>query len=919
MTPPRPPRVTEPDVRAALREMAAAARLAPFAAEASWHDVLFRPDGAGGDELAGPDRPDGALLDAVAAELAALTARFGGLADRARTSWLEDVLRVKRLPVVPDRVVAHVEADPKTAPAVLPRGTVLRGGKDHFGNERRYRTRDPLTAHGAALVGVRSLVPGGDPAGRPGLAGAAPDFPLSPHGASSPPAPHRMRIHSPALAFPGGDQDVELRFLGATGVAGLAGARWRWSPVEGPPPDGDAEAGVPAVVAGSVVRLRMSGGCGAPEGGDPWLECELPDHEGPPEDLGFTGLRVAVTRSGVAPDAGFYNDGSVDVTKEFQPFGAVAKRGDAFYLRCDEAFGKVVRTLTIRVTVLTGKTALDSAAGGSGVPNHLLEKIVEAALFLSDAGDAVQQARWGRIVEDVRDSSAPGVVWQRRASDGWEPLADPSDTLDSVSPASLPPNEALSQPFAPAGQPGRYVRAFLESGDFGWADYREKLAAFATAAVGGMDAEMPTPPVPPVVSAITIDYSTAEVEPTRVESLSGWRRALRPPTGVFRPFRRDVGEGLAGMVALGLDLPDSARGSSVSLWLDVDAAALCGDPDPGTTPEGPAAGGWQWWDGSAWHPLPVADASRRLREPGLLRFVAPADWATGCSDVDAAAGRWIRLATPRADQLGRVRGVVVDAVVADYVSGAPDPADDPTPATALPVGAIKGALTPVAGVKKVTNLASERGRGPEGDAEYGARASALVRHRRRAVTPWDYEQLVRVGVPEVRALRCLPHTDRSGGRAPGSVALVVVPDRPDERAPVPSVGLAERVVEVLAPAAPVGPSISVLCPLYAPVTVEAEILLGRGVAALSGLESITASLESALHPAGSSSGPVAWGRTLYASWLVSLLEGHPDVDAVTRFLLCDDEGNPTEQVDVDPCRGLTCSSGAHVLTCREQL
>ena len=69
------------------------------------------------------------------------------------------------------------------------------------------------------------------------------------------------------------------------------------------------------------------------------------------------------------PSAAFYNDGAVDVSKEFQPFGAVAKRGDAFYLRSDEAFAKSLDTVTVTVALLhEGGAVVSSSAGGSGIP-----------------------------------------------------------------------------------------------------------------------------------------------------------------------------------------------------------------------------------------------------------------------------------------------------------------------------------------------------------------------------------------------------------------------------------------------------------------------------------------------------------------------------------------------------------------------
>lgn len=890
--------------------MAAAARLAPFADGDTWYDALFEAGPDGIDRLSLVEEPDRALLAALAEEYAALDRHAATLPERAHVAWLEEILRIPRLPVVPDRVVAHVTVDPKLAPAVVTRDTTLRGGKDAFRNERRYRTLDALTAHGAALAGVRSLAPGGTSPGLPGIAGSAPPFPLAP--SEGPAAPHTMRIHSSALAFEGGDLTARIAFGGASGVTGLTGAVWRYSKA-----DGTTSATTTGILSGSAVSVTLTDGCGAPHGGTPWIECVVPATVPVPETLAFSGVTVQVTgRTPFVPQAAFHNDGAVDVTKEFQPFGAVAKRGDAFYVRSDEAFGKSLATLTISVVVMQeGGAIVSSSAGGSGIPHHVLATLqyhLESAKDKLGGAFGSIEDDWHGIHEVLDDSGEPTVRWQRRVDGTWSPFGSASDRFETVGPVSLG-GPVGSEPFAVAGQPGHYVRAFLSAGDFGWTAYQAAVAYFATRAVAGGTPKpvMPTPPVPPIASRITVTYTTAAVAASKVESTSGWRHATKPGTGTFRPFRRAVSEtGAPGMVAVGFELPDAALGSTVSVWFDVDSAAPCGAADD-------VAAHWQRWAGWAWQDLAVADGSRRLRESGLLRFVAPLDWPTACSDVSAATGRWIRLVTSAPDRLGVVRDVVLDAVLAEFVSRAPDPATDPSSATALPPGTIKGTLSPIRGVKKVTNLASVRGRAPEADQPYLVRASARPRHRDRALTPWDYEQHVALAFPEVAAVRCLPHTNRDGQREPGKVGVVVVPDRPLDPAPRPSVSLTGRVVDALASSRPMGAEAVVLCPLYAAVSVVAKVRLRRGIAALTGKEAITTALEAVLHP--TSIRPTRWGRSLYASTLISFLERQRSVDVVTSFELRDDSGTSVELVEVDACRGLYCSSGAHEVTCEEQL
>ncbi|MFI6567435.1 baseplate J/gp47 family protein [Streptomyces sp. NPDC050534] len=892
-----------------IAAMAAAARLTPFDNETSWYDALFAHV-EGEDVLARPDLPDGALLNALAREYTALDEHVATLPERTHVAWLERILGIPRQPVVPDRVIAHVTVDPKLAPTVVPLGTRLRGGKDAFGNERHYATLDSLTAHGAALVGVRTLHPGGTEPGRPGIANQATKFPLVP--STGPDAVHTLRIYSPALAFDVGDLTARLTFGDAIGMHLLAPAVWRCSK-----PDG----GVGPTTTGTVtdtdsdrsVTVTLSGRCGAPEGETPWIECVIPATAPVPEALAFMTVDVAVVgRTPFVPQAASYNDGAIDVTKEFQPFGAVAKRGDAFYLRSDEAFSKPLKNLTVTVSLMQANGGtLWASAGGSGIPAATAGYLkAQLATVQSQVGSAYAK-HFSDIIAALDDTGDPSVVWQRRVEGQWRRIGNPSDRFGSI---STDVSGAIgSERFAVAGQQGHYVRAFLSEGDFGWMDYQNAVAAFATKAVAGTTPKptMPTPPVPPIASGVTISYTTTPVPAARVESHSGWRHTVQQDGTTFQPFRRTVSDsGATGMVAVGLDLPVSAVGSSVSVYFDVDSASPCGAADP-------VDARWEWWDGAIWQDLAVADGSRQLRESGLLRFIVPAGSMPGCADVDAATGRWIRLVTTAPERLGTIQGVHVDTVLAQFVSAAADPQADPSSATALPPGTIKGTLSPLRGVKKVTNLSSLPGRGPEPDPAYRARASARTRHRDRAVLPWDYEQQVTLAFPEVAAVLCLPHTNRDGAREAGKVGLVVLPDRPLGPAPRPSVSLTGRIMDTVAPARPLGAEVAVLCPLYAAATVVASITLRRGIAALTGKESITAALEASLHPVGPM--PTRWGRPLYASTLISFLERQPVVDVVTSFQLHNADGAPVEVIEVDRCRGLYCSSAAHELTCEEQL
>jgi hypothetical protein len=64
----------------------------------------------------------------------------------------------------------------------------------------------------------------------------------------------------------------------------------------------------------------------------------------------------------------------------------------------------------------------------------------------------------------------------------------------------------------------------------------------------------------------------------------------------------------------------------------------------------------------------------------------------------------------------------------------------------------------------------------ESDSDYYRRISERLRHKNRAITMWDYENILLQEFPELYKIKCLNHTSETSFQAPGNVTLVVIPD-----------------------------------------------------------------------------------------------------------------------------------------------
>lgn len=865
----------------------------PGSPAVTWADLLF----AGGSTRDSTE-PSQALLETLA-ELhgdRGLLAHFNQLPAAARRWFAQIRLGIQPLQTLADSVVLVVDADPKRTPAVLPKGAAVKAGKDAFGGERVYETTEALTVLGLPVVGAKTwFAPAADErdtvleAG-PKLDPAAAPFAAFGSDGAGATAVHRLYVVSDLLALGTGTYTVELSFDGIS-FAGLdvsSGSKvkdffkslvWNLSA----PEKVDPKLGKPGASGGptSVTLTFSVSRPSAPVevGGEPlyWLSGELADdtsklHRKLALALSFTNVRLQVSAKNVLPDCGFFNDGAIDVSKEFKPFGPVPRPGDAFGLKSDTAFAKPLEKLDVTFTGVEGNKA------------H------------------------------------PKVSWQRFRRGSWQEFAKTSFESGKLQPTPSPVTDPHSEPASLGGVVGHTVRVAL-LGDFGWGAYETSLANVVNHFVSGSPAS-PTvnaPPKPPRVGGVLLGYSTRELSlkagddiclfavngPSLPEPLAG---------SSVSPFRLDP-SGRLGALYVGLG--GAPAGEVVSLYAEIDEQSVC------EAGQGQAEVEWRYQAGTTWEALNVVDHTGGLRQSGIVRFAVPDDWRLGSDDLGEAAGYWIQAtsATPKGG--GTIRRLRTDAVEAMYRFGL-ERARDTTPETPLPPGTAKQLKVAVPGIKKVANPnESWGGRGPEPADAFARRSSRVLRHRNRAITAWDIENLVAESFPDVGLVRCLPHHSYDSECAPGWFAAVVVP-RSLDRLPRPSVQLASSVEDFLHVHATDGTwlagdsHIAILCPKYAEALVSATLVLQPAVQGGQARDQIASDLSEWLRPLGPNPDRSDFGRTLFLSSVVWWLESRAEVSYVQSCAFGGDYAG-LDRIDVDGCRGLVASAAVHDLHMEPQL
>lgn len=479
-------------------------------------------------------------------------------------------------------------------------------------------------------------------------------------------------------------------------------------------------------------------------------------------------LRFVVEARGLRRVAAFSDEGPLDAGQSFTPFGQRPRDGSSLAVALPEMAIKPVAHAGI-------------ALGWAELPGEGL-------------GFAAHYAQYDPAAERPK----PVVRAEYLSADGWKPLGEtaaalfaPTEDGTRLSPGwalsgdvqgnSVPASGALGPlPTARGGLRAGAVRLTLHGSEGFLADRHPAalVRAMRPRLLERKERPMPRTPFVPRANFLSLDYvarktmalnapqtattgerivqispfGRTEVYPRRVQREIGF---LPARLGYGAHFVQIDGAGALGPVSLLFDIDESGHGRIAGPLVPVD---------------------WHYLTAAGWRRLPetaiFSDTTNGLMRSGVVALDLPDD-AVRSSDEMPGNGQWIAVSASSRDldSFPVLRDVRTNGVWARRVAG-----EGP----ALGAGrrfqfepARQGIAAPTALALHTTLLA------PEDDARFKARVSERLRHRQRAITPWDYERLVLEAFPEVWMIKCLPHLDRRTTMPrPGHVTLVVVPEAP---------------------------------------------------------------------------------------------------------------------------------------------
>jgi hypothetical protein len=371
--------------------------------------------------------------------------------------------------------------------------------------------------------------------------------------------------------------------------------------------------------------------------------------------LKVVSAELQLRRTGLRMEQAMFNGSKLDLTKDFYPFGEKPKFGDTLYLASREVFSS-------QDAVVTLKFELTNPAGGpanSPLPPSAPKDVRLAWEFW----DGEMWSAWGGSrTPAVQLYSAEGeALPQEGLTDGTQNFSKSGDV-------------AFRFPKAPGslkvgGVDSFWVRVRLVAGNYGVEAYREKDLI-------GSEIR-PATFAPPSIRIIRADYAIGKKVTASTVAYNDFTYRRFEVGETIQPFSGLENEAARPALYFGFSPPAAAApqvgsfpGRSMSVYVDVEgaeAAISTSDEDySGKSIK------WDYRNGLGWVSWPVRDETEGFKHPGMVRFLAPSDFAPS---VEFGITRyWLRALPTDTTALALLNRVLLNTTMAFHGQTVPDEA-----------------------------------------------------------------------------------------------------------------------------------------------------------------------------------------------------------------------------------------------------
>ena len=581
-------------------------------------------------------------------------------------------------------------------------------------------------------------------------------------------------------------------------------------------------------------------------------------------------------------------EGAIDSSKPFKPFGQFPGQGSSLIIGSKEIFQKPLSGLYINM-VSSGLTITDIDQTNLSV--------------LSDG-------KWNSISSpgdiNIKVSTA-GISTATETVSGPTPL--PATAFSS--PNILYPDFIANEAYKITSVNG-FVKLQYASGST-LADYITSVQSSANVAVSGTPPnasyQVAAPaglPASPIATSLSVYYQSQKDFLTATDNDADYKkrtdffyhiepfgfREIHPaiinePFGILSSFNFDVDKLNENEGELWIGLSNTVPGSTHSILFEVSEGSS--NPLKATTTVS-----WYYMANNNWEAIAVGDQTNNLSTSGLVVFNLPGDETTDNTRADTGL-LWLKaVVVTNTDSICKLINILANAAKASFVQNIPqkiefttDIASNVISKPAIADGAIKQTSQP---------YGSFGGTPVETDAQFDLRVSERLRHKHRAVTAWDYERLVLQQFAQVHKVKCINHTalntktqQYSELRA-GHVMVVTVPDLStlagaNPLLPFTSVGLLQQINDYLVAFTSPFVHLQVCNPRLEGVRFDFKVSFKNNSNITFNIAALDSDITNFLMPwaFGSQSQDIEFGGKIEKSVVLNFVQGHPIVDFVTCF------------------------------------
>nr|WP_321236377.1 hypothetical protein [uncultured Psychroserpens sp.] len=505
-------------------------------------------------------------------------------------------------------------------------------------------------------------------------------------------------------------------------------------------------------------------------------------------------LTIKVIVSGVQ-DLVIQNDQAVlNANKPFLPFGPQPNIGSNFYIGSKEIFSKTLDTLDIHIQ---WHDLPDNDLGVHYYPYvPQAAKAYETAIIDGDTEvDAINEAltELDNQVGQFNNVFQANIALLQNLA--WEPISQnqllfasqsidvKTLTINSLSNqrvvSMLEKNELSNQTASGflrinLSQPVTFLRAF------GHSDYAPLLTKVAMLRATNPGSEIPFPKLPytPSIASLTIDYISEET--INLKSENGIEKLFH-----IEPFgHKEIEFGINNY--LFPQFPEEAyfyiglKGvnapQNISMFFQI--AEGSGDLEVELTTDDVK---WEYFSEDNWIRLNneqvLSDSTQGFQTSGIIILSLPQDIYNNSNRLPRECD-WIRAVLSKNVQgVNQIIDVITQAVTSERQINSSLSLDNQEIINNLILkeDSITNLKNPVPAIKKIVQpFISFGGKIKEDSLSFNKRVSERLRHKKRAVSVWDYEHLVLEEFPEVFKCKCLQHANKTSDFAPGNITILVI-------------------------------------------------------------------------------------------------------------------------------------------------